>query len=269
MKRESFKDFKRICRGNKVREMKKEKSWWHAVPRFISIYITWILVKTTISANLITIFSIIIGLTGLLLIGLSKSLLIIIGFTFLYIYFILDEVDGEVARYKKSTSVQGVFYDEVGHLLIHTGLFFTFGYSIYRITSVNLFLILGILAAFSILGIRIIRQIPLIASSKGSVKIIIKDEKNDVENKPSKKSFTKILFYIFKNITTAFCTTIIITTTYFVNFLLYIIYDNSKILKLTMISYVIFMFIVFLFFIIARSRTIEKDVTKSYKMMNE
>lgn len=269
MSRESFKDFKRICRGNKIREMKKEKSWWHALPRFISIYITWILVKTSISANFITVFSIIIGLTGLILIGLSKSLLIIIGFMFLYLYFILDEVDGEVARYKKSTSVQGVFYDEVGHLLIHTGLFFIFGFSIYNITSDDLFLILGFLASFFILGIRIIRRIPLIASSKGSAKNIITDAKNDVQNKSSKKSFTKTLFFIFRNIITAFCTTMIITTTYFVSYLFYIIYDNSQILKLTMVSYAIFMFIVFLFFIIARSRTIEKDVIKSYKMMNE
>lgn len=269
MKRKSFKDFKRICRGNKAREIKEEKSWWHAVPRFISIYITWILVKTPISANFITGLSIIFGLTGLFLIGLSKSLLIIIGFMFLYIYFILDEVDGEVARYKKSTSVQGVFYDEVGHLLIHTGLFFTFGFSSYIITSEDLFLILGILASFFILGIRIIRHIPLIACSKSSAKIIIKDEKNDVQNKPSKKSFTKILFFIFRDIITAFCTTIIITTMYFVSFLFYIIYDNSRILKFTMVSYTLFMFIVFLFFIIARSRRIEKDVIKSCKMMNE
>jgi len=267
MDRESFKDFKRICQGNKIQVRKKEKKWWLAPFQFISIFITWILVKTPISANLITVFSIIIGMTGLILIGLTKSLLIIIGFMFLYLYYTLDEVDGEVARYKEITSVQGVFYDEVGHILFYTGLFFTFGYCIYNITSDNLFLILGILASFFLFGIRIIRRIPYVASSKGSAKKVIKDERNDVQNKSSKNSFS--IFFIFRNIYTAFCTPIIITTTYFISFLIFFMSDNSLILKLIMICYAIFMFSTFSLFILVRSRTIEKDVIKVYKIMNE
>lgn len=269
MARESFKDFRRICQGNKIQILKKEKNWWRAPFQFISIYITWFLVKIPISANLITIFSIIIGVTGLILIGLTKSLLIIIGFIFIYLYYILDEVDGEVARYKKITSVQGVFYDEVGHLLIHTGLFFTFGFCIYNITLDNLFLILGLLTSFFILGIRMIRRIPYVASSKDSAKKVIKDERTDKQNKSLKKNFPKVLFFISRNIITAFCTPIIITTTYFVGFLIYIVSDNSQILKLIMICYAIFMFTVFLLYILVRSRTIEKDVIKVYNLMNE
>ncbi|MFW9882570.1 MAG: CDP-alcohol phosphatidyltransferase family protein, partial [Candidatus Thorarchaeota archaeon] len=167
MTKGSFKTFKKICQEKKLEKQKRDKEWWHAVPRFISRYITWILVKTPISANFITIFSVIVCIAGLIFIGLANPFLILLGFIFLYIYLVLDEVDGEVARYKEQTSIHGIFFDEIGHLFIHTGLFFTFGYSIYRITRDELFLILGILTALFFLGIRIIRRIPLVAGSKG------------------------------------------------------------------------------------------------------
>jgi len=85
--------------------MKRKKDWWHAIYRFISKYITWIIVKTPITANFITISGFIIGLTGLLLIGIGNDVFIIIGFILLYIYYLSDEVDGEVARYKNQTSL--------------------------------------------------------------------------------------------------------------------------------------------------------------------
>ncbi len=52
-----------------------------------------------------------IGLIGLLFIAIGNNLFIIIGFILLYIYYLSDEVDGEVARYKKQTSLRGIYYD--------------------------------------------------------------------------------------------------------------------------------------------------------------
>lgn len=116
MPSQSFKEFKQIIQSKKLEKRKKKKDWWHAIYMFISRYITWILVKTPITANFITIGGLLIGIIGLFLIGIGNNFLNITGFILLYIYYISDEVDGELARYKKQTSLRGIYYDEIVHL---------------------------------------------------------------------------------------------------------------------------------------------------------
>lgn len=101
MPRESFQEFKQIIQGKKLERRREKGDWWHAIFTFFSRYLTWILVKTNITANFITITGLVIGLMGLFLIAIGNNLFIIIGFILLYIYYISDETDGEVARYKK------------------------------------------------------------------------------------------------------------------------------------------------------------------------
>ena len=77
MPRESFKEFRQIIQGKKLENRKKKRDWWHWIFTFFSRYITWILVKTRITANFITITGLFIGLLGLLLIGIGNSFFII------------------------------------------------------------------------------------------------------------------------------------------------------------------------------------------------
>ena len=87
MPRESFKEFRQITQGTKLEKRRKKKDWWHWIYTFFSRYITWILVKTPITANFITIAGLLTGLVGLFLIGIGNNLLIIIGFILVYIYY--------------------------------------------------------------------------------------------------------------------------------------------------------------------------------------
>jgi len=269
MPRESFQEFRQIIQGKKLEKRKKKKDWWHSIFTFFSRYITWILVRTRINANFITITGLIIALLGLVFIGIGNNLFIIIGFILLYIYYISDEVDGEVARYKKQTSLQGVYYDEIAHLFFQGWFFFTFGYSLYRINSEFLYIILGIIATFFLLGIRIIRKIATVAAPKSNLKHLI-EEKNvkDGNETETKKSFFGIIKGIALNLTNAFSHTHIITTIFFIGYLLYINFGLNQILNLIMIGYVIFMLFVFLTFMIIKSRTIEKDVIKVLQSLN-
>ena len=123
---------------------------------------------------------------------MGNNLFIIIGFILLYIYYISDEVDGEVARYKKQTSLRGIYYDEIGHLFFQGWFFFTFGYSIYRINSEFLYIILGIIATFFLIGIRTVRKIAVIASTKSSVKKSLEDDSEISDPKSSKNDSSKI-----------------------------------------------------------------------------
>ncbi|MFX1316810.1 MAG: CDP-alcohol phosphatidyltransferase family protein [Promethearchaeota archaeon] len=267
MTSESFKEFKRIIQGKKIEKMKRKKDWWHAIYRFISKYITWIIVKTPITANFITISGFIIGLTGLLLIGIGNDVFIIIGFILLYIYYLSDEVDGEVARYKNQTSLRGIYYDEIGHLFFQGWFFFTFGYSIFRIKQEFLYIFLGVIATFFLFGLRFIRKIATLASVKSDAKKITEKAQESAEEKPRKKGFMRTIRSILLNLINGFSHTHMITTLFFIGFLLYIFFDYLWILELIMIGYVVFMGIVFFSFMIIKSKSIERDVVEIHESL--
>ena len=262
MTSESFKEFRKIIQGSKLAKRKKKRDWWHAFFTFISRYITWILVKTRISANFITISGCLIGLIGLFFIGIGNNLFVIIGFILLYIYYISDEVDGEVARYKKQTSLRGIFYDELGHLLYQSWFFFSFGYSIFRINTEFLYIIFGIITTFFLIGIRTVRKIATIASAKSSIKKSLENESDLKEPKSSKRNPIKVLKAIVINLTNAFSHTHMITVIFMIGFLLYINFMLLWVLETIMIVYVIFMGVVFVTFLVIKGKSIERDVIK-------
>lgn len=266
---EKFKEFKQICQGAKLEKQKRKKDWWHAVPRFISIYITWILVKTPITANIVTIVGIIIGLTGLYLIFLGGNFTIILGFILIYLYYITDEIDGEIARYKKQTSVKGIYYDEIGHLLFQGSLFLIFGFHLYNITSNNLYIILGFLSSFFLLCIRAVRKICFVATSKSSVEKIENKEHITPQENQSIKGGLKLFKRIIINLINGFSHTMLITTLFFIGYLLYIYFELLWILELLLKTYVFFLLIVFIAFTITKYRSIEKDVISIYNSVNQ
>lgn len=265
MTSESFKEFKKIIQGSKLAKRKKKRDWWHAIFTFISRYITWILVKTNISANFITISGFLIGCLGLFFIGIGNNLFVLIGFILLYIYYISDEVDGEVARYKKQTSLRGIYYDEIGHLFFQGWFFFSFGYSIFKINSEFLYILFGIIATFFLIGIRTVRKVATIASAKSSIKKSMEVEGDVIEQQSSKKSVMKLIKAIFINLTNAFSHTHMITTIFLIGWLLYIYFMLSWILETIMIVYVIFMGGVFITFMVIKAKNIEKDVIKIHQ----
>lgn len=83
--------------------------------RRLSIYLTWLLVRTPITANGVTWLMIIAGgLAGpaLLLPGLWGPLVAALLAQF---QMLLDCCDGEVARWRETMSPRGIFLDQIGH----------------------------------------------------------------------------------------------------------------------------------------------------------
>lgn len=83
--------------------------------RRISVHLTWLLVRTPITANGVTILMIVAGfLAGpaLLLPGLWGP---VIAVLFAQLQMLLDCSDGEVARWRRMASPKGIFLDAVGH----------------------------------------------------------------------------------------------------------------------------------------------------------
>lgn len=83
--------------------------------RRLSIYLTWLLVRTPISANGVTVLMIVAGgLAGpaLLLPGIwGPAVAVLLAQLQMY----LDCCDGEVARWRRTSSPRGIFLDQLGH----------------------------------------------------------------------------------------------------------------------------------------------------------
>ena len=116
------------------------------VTHFVSIRMVWLLMKTAVTPNQVTLFSFMVG-------GLSAlffhSGLVLWGFLCFEFFYVLDAVDGQLARAKGITSIGGAFLDELGNFIVAPLVVFSIG--IHRWES--------FLAAFSVLMILHIEQV--------------------------------------------------------------------------------------------------------------
>ena len=116
-----------------IRELRKivaKSSASHYAPRHdvivrkISIYFTWLLLHTPISANQVTVLQIVVGVIGGLMLMPASYAWNLAGIALLQLSYVLDCSDGEVARYRKQSSVNGVFLDLIGHEIVIPLMYF-------------------------------------------------------------------------------------------------------------------------------------------------
>lgn len=97
----------------------RERPWgYHALQRGPSIYLTQALLTTRITPNMVTVFGLVIGVLGALLLTSLSGYFKLIGLFFVYQNILADKVDGELARARGTHSFKGVFLDELNHLII-------------------------------------------------------------------------------------------------------------------------------------------------------
>lgn len=148
---------------DKTQKAKLEQKYraWHYKPlqRGPSIFITAVLIKTSISANAVSILSIFAGILGAFILLFPTPYGIIIGLLIFYLNILLDKVDGEIARYRNQFSVRGVFLDEINHLVVPALFFISmmFHIALYMPLSLTLapiVFVAGIAAALAMSFIR-------------------------------------------------------------------------------------------------------------------
>jgi len=135
-------ELKKICR-------KKVETVWYAkyMVRPFSIYITKILLYTSITANQVSLIGMTLGICGAFAIGYGTIQSGFVGVMLLQFSYLLDCIDGEIARYYKQSSVNGIFIDFLGHRIVIPLIFLGAAFMIYM-NSQNLYmLIIGILGA--------------------------------------------------------------------------------------------------------------------------
>ena len=112
---ESIQKLREICQSTRPSIFKDPLS---KIYYFLSIYFTWAFLKLNFSANQVTIFSAFIAFFGGILISLDNKFFILFGGICFHLFAIFDMCDGEVARYKNQSGVDGHFLDWYMHFLV-------------------------------------------------------------------------------------------------------------------------------------------------------
>jgi len=118
--------------------------------RKMSIYLSVSLAKLSFTPNQITVAWILLGLAADVGVGFSQYWIRVTAAAIFQLSYILDYVDGEVARLQGRTSKRGLFLDLSGHCLIKTGVFLGIGYRLLASTERLEYLILASLACVSV-----------------------------------------------------------------------------------------------------------------------
>ncbi|MBA7676113.1 hypothetical protein ES703_84354 [subsurface metagenome] len=121
-------ELRRICQDP---VMHREPFYAKIFSRRISIYITKALLYTPISANQVTILGFLLGIAAGTLFIWGNYWYSITGAVLLQLCFILDGVDGEVARYRGTSSLRGQYLDGANHTIANPYIFVGLSFGVY------------------------------------------------------------------------------------------------------------------------------------------
>ena len=102
----------------RIKELKKkcvdrhpEDIWTYKFIRPLSVYPTWVCLKLGIKPNQVTVFGFLLGILGCVLLSFGTYTTIILGALLINLNYLLDRVDGNVARMTNTTSQFGKILD--------------------------------------------------------------------------------------------------------------------------------------------------------------
>jgi len=113
----------------------------------VSIYVTKFFLYTTIHADHVSMLMVLLVLLGSGMMAFGSVWIMFIGITLIHFTVILDNVNGEVARYKKEGSLMGSFLEEFYHTISTPFIFFSLGYGIFLHTGIKIALLFGFLCS--------------------------------------------------------------------------------------------------------------------------
>lgn len=148
---------KKIKQQNKQHEF--QSLFRMLVYRHFSVPLTSVLVRTNISPNMITTFSLILAFVSTFFYYKADYASLVIGAIILNVSLILDHVDGEVARYKKISSSFGAWWDGVCDKVSEYVVFLSLTLGLYFKTINPGILILGLFGLANLMMISIVRSL--------------------------------------------------------------------------------------------------------------
>lgn len=126
---------------------KQTEQHWNRLIRKASIYITWLLLHTPISANGVTFLFLLSGLVGGAVFVLGTHAAWIVGTLFIWLSIFFDFSDGEVARFRQESSWFGDYFEETVHAVLLIAMYTGISFGLWRTMPTNPWPFIAALAA--------------------------------------------------------------------------------------------------------------------------
>jgi hypothetical protein len=95
-----------------------------------AVYGTWLAVRLGLSAHQVTLLALSVNLAAAVAVATGTRGGFVAGIALFHLAFWLDHVDGQVARWRRTASLEGVFFDYLMHHVASLALGFSLGYGL-------------------------------------------------------------------------------------------------------------------------------------------
>ncbi len=133
-----------------------------------SLPFTKLWVDLKLSPDLATVGMLVTGLVGAAL-HLSSGLALPVGAALLLFYYVLDCVDGEVARFRRVENIKWGYYEYIFHMLVKPLCFLGIGTGLYFQLGRPLYIVCGATAAIAALWLKLFVEVPGIMFTRGVI----------------------------------------------------------------------------------------------------
>lgn len=117
--RPSIAELRAVCQPPGIIGRRSDEHWaGRLYMRGVSVYVTRVALRWGLSADAVTLLMLFVGLAGAGLLFVAGLWPAIVAALAVQTYLLLDCVDGEVARWRKTESARGVYLDRISHYLV-------------------------------------------------------------------------------------------------------------------------------------------------------
>ena len=212
----TVKEYRALCQKNEQENYFFDKY----VFRKISIYFTIFFIRMKVSANQATFLSLLAALGSCYFLMFNSPLMMLMAVALVFLYHLLDHVDGELARYyiakgRQKPSIQGQYFDVLIHKYSTNLMLFFLGISVYNLYGHQWAVLLGFAAcigmsafpnviASQVMVMKIANDKDIVFNNEQAEEILYLLEKKKEQLKKiheqnvfkkAKKLFTEILFF--------------------------------------------------------------------------
>jgi phosphatidylglycerophosphate synthase len=121
--RPSLAELRAVSQPASLLERRSDEHWaGRLYMRRVSLRVTRRLVATRVSPNALTLLMLVVGVASAAVLAVPALWSALLAAFGIQVYLLLDCVDGEVARWRRTTSTTGVYLDRLGHYVVETAL---------------------------------------------------------------------------------------------------------------------------------------------------
>ena len=122
---------------------KNDDPVWYRVHRRGSIYLTLLLYRAGIRPNQVSLWMMVLGAAGVVMLAAESLPVNVYGVALLYLSFVLDKVDGELARLRDEQTARGILLDRFHHRMVEPAIFIAAALHAYRHSPSTAVLMVG------------------------------------------------------------------------------------------------------------------------------